>query len=155
MNRTGKRRLLKLAAMLMADAKNKKGIQFDIGTVGRSTGEPFKVKQVVPLDCGTSACAMGLAALSGEFKKAGLSYKIQNDFLSQNQIWTRWNGRTVDYDKAAMKLFGVTKEQADYLFSPWTYPLNKRTGAVGEYEVIRRIKCIVAGKKVEQVSTAW
>ena len=68
-----KRRLLKLAAMLQADAKNKKGIQFDIGTVGRPSTDiftPFDASKPIPLDCGTTACAMGLAVISGEFKKS-------------------------------------------------------------------------------------
>lgn len=143
-----KLRLLKLAKMLEEDAKNKNGIQFDIGTVGRpSDFSSFSVKQVVPLDCGTTACAMGLAAISGKFKKVGLSYKI-DPRLSFNQIIPKWNGRAVDYDKAAMKLFNITKEQADYLFSPWTYPYIKRTTAVGEREVVKRINRVVEGKPI-------
>lgn len=145
-----KRRLLKLAAMLQADAKNKKGIQFDIGTVGRPSalGTFFEARKPVVLDCGTTACAMGLAALSGEFKKAGLTYKIDKGWLQQ-QIMLKWKGRELDYDKAAMNLFNITTDQANYLFSPWTYPWAKRTGAKGEREVVRRIKRVIAGKKVE------
>lgn len=144
-----KRRLLKLAAMLQADAKNKKGIQFNIDTLGRPS-EParlFEKGRIIPLDCGTTACAMGLAALSGKFERAGLSYLVNNHWISQ-QILMKWKGRLLDYDKSAMKLFNITLEQAYYLFSPWTYPKTKKTGAAGEREVVRRIKRIVAGKKV-------
>lgn len=143
-----KLRLLKLAKMLELDAKNKEGIQFDIDTVGRpSDFGVFSNKKEIPLDCGTTACAMGLAAISGEFKKAGLSYKINSESLS-NQIVTKFNGRAVNYDKAAMKLFNITKEQANYLFSPWTYPYGKKTAAAGEREVVRRIKRVVAGRPI-------
>ena len=144
-----KRRLMKLAKMLLEDAKKENGIKFDIGTVGRSSDgiNPFVPKQVVALDCGTTACAMGLAAISGAFKKEGLGYKI-NPYTLHNQIVPKWNGRALDYDQAAMKLFNITKEQANYLFSPWTYPLDKRREAKGEREVVRRIKRVVAGKIV-------
>lgn len=151
--RTGNRRLLKLAAMLLADAKNKKGIQFDIQTVGRpSDGSiqdmtKFAKNKAVPLDCGTTACAMGLAAISGKFNKAGLGYKIvKDDFVMP--IHTTWNGRDRNYDQAAMQLFSITGREASYLFAPYTYPHNLRIGAKGEREVVRRIKRVVEGKPI-------
>jgi hypothetical protein len=143
-----KRRLLKLAALLQADAKNKKGIRFDIGNVGRNVnGEDFNPKEVVPLDCGTSACAMGLASISGAFKKQGLSYKVEG-----YDIWNTFNGKLIDFDLAARRLFGITREQAYYLFAPWTYPLGKRKGAAAEREVVRRIKRVVEGKPIKKES---
>ena len=54
-----KKRLLKLADLLEADAKNKKGIKFDYWATA-NLADPKE-----PISCGTSACAMGLAALSG------------------------------------------------------------------------------------------
>jgi hypothetical protein len=145
--RTGNRRLLKLAALLLVDAKNKKGIKFDIGTVGR-VSDP--TKEEIPLDCGTTACAMGLAAISGAFKKQGLTaISRTSDDGESNQLWCAWNGRIRDYCRTAMSLFGITQDQANYLFSPWTYPWNKKTGAAGEKEVVRRIHLVVEGKPID------
>jgi hypothetical protein len=143
-----KRRLLKLDALLQADAKNKKGIRFDINSPGyKVNGKAFNPKEVVPLDCGTSACAMGLASISGAFKKQGLGYKVDGD-----HIWSTFNSKLIDYDLAAMKLFGITKEQAHYLFAPWTYPFEKQKGAAAEREVVRRIKRVVEGKPIKKES---
>ena len=149
--RTGNRRLLKLAALLLADAKNKKGIKFDIGTVVR-VADP--TKEEIPLDCGTTACAMGLAAISGVFKKQGLTAKFakkdpNNLGDPSPSVWCAWNGRLRDYDRVAISLFGITQNQANYLFSPWTYPVNMKRGAAGEKEVVRRIHRIVEGKPME------
>lgn len=145
-----KRRLMKLAKMLEANAKKQNGIKFDIETFVKLS-DPFdrlEVGKSVSLDCGTTACAMGLAAISGEFKKEGLFYKIDNDLWSNPKLETKWKGRVVDYDQAAVKLFNITQNQANYLFSPWTYPYDKKIGAEGEREVVRRIKRVVAGKKI-------
>lgn len=137
--RTGNRRLLKLAALLEADAKNKKGMQFDIGTVGRQSydaDDKFKPG----LNCGTTACAMGLASISGAFKRnAGLSYVIKGD-----EIWNTINGRHVNYDLAAMRVFGINQYQASHLFNPFEYSSLERKGSRGELEVARRIRKLVA-----------
>lgn len=142
-----KRRLLKLAAMLQADAKNKTGMRFDIGTVGEVSDWKGKFSKDNPpkLDCGTTACAMGLAGISGAFKKAGLGYKISE---GGSNIYNTFNDRLIDFDQAAVKVFGVSKEQATYMFSPNYYPYNKRTGVLGEREAVRRIKRVAAGKKI-------
>jgi hypothetical protein len=143
-----KRRLLKLASLLQTDAKNKKGIRFDINIVACNVnGKNFNPKEIVPLDCGTSACAMGLASISGAFKKQGLSYRVQDGSLRNT-----FNGWVVDFDKAAMKLFGVTIEQAHYLFNPNAYPFKNRVGAAAEREVVRRIKRVVEGKLIKKES---
>jgi hypothetical protein len=60
-----KKRLLKLADLLEADAKNRKGIKFDLGTVAMSSAEDgnFIKGELEPsVSCNTVACAMGLAA---------------------------------------------------------------------------------------------
>lgn len=162
MNRTGKRRLLKLADMLEADAKNKKGVHFNLSTVVAKT-DPENYSGFachVPEDfspeisCGTTACAMGLAAISGAFKRAGLSYKYDS---SNQLIVTTWNGRFKEYDAAAVVLFGITKDEANYLFTPSYYsekvadswgdhPMSKVRGAKGERRVANRIRKFVAGE---------
>lgn len=136
-----KRRLLKLADLLEADAKNKSGVKFDLSIVGEST--EYGTEYEPALDCGTTACAMGLAALSGAFKSsAGLSYKIDGRFID-----TTVNGRRVRYDRAAMRLFDISMKQADFLFTPgesyaWVTPRE----AEGELLVAQRIRDFVAGK---------
>jgi hypothetical protein len=146
-----KQRLLKLADLLKADAKNKKGLKFDLSTVGESSdwldGEEFRPG----VDCGTTACAMGLAAVSGAFKRAGLSYRVDDD-----QINTTMNGRRVGYDRAAMRLFGISLGEADFLFTPSYYFGQEIRGAVGERLVARRIRDFVAGKvKPEKIEISW
>lgn len=136
-----KRRLLKLADLLEADAKNKRGVRFDLSVVGW-VDAPDKAS--VKLNCGTSACAMGLAAMSGEFKREGLSYRIAKGCFSN--IKTTMNGTTLHYDTAAMRLFDISRHQAGFLFTPGFYPDDKRQGAKGERFVAKRIRDFVAGK---------
>lgn len=126
-----KRRLLKLADLLEADAKNKNGIKFDMGLWGQ-VGDLKK-----PLSCGTTACAMGLAALSGEFKRAGLSYK-----LAGRQLLIRFKGRG-DSVQAAARLFDISHKDAEYLFI-W----SGGTGAQGERRAAERVRSFVAGKYI-------
>lgn len=141
-----KRRLLKLADLLEADARKKRGIKFDLGVVV-NVGKVGPNKEV-KLDCGTTACAMGLAAISGAFARQGLSYKVESDELwpSDATIFTTINGRKREYDRAAMKVFDITFKQATFLFTPSTYE-NTPRGAAGERFVAQRIRNFVAGKE--------
>lgn len=136
-----KRRLLKLADLLEADAKNKKGIKFDLNVVGYVDNIPEN--EVVKLDCGTSACAVGLAAMSGKFNREGLSYKVTTGWL--NNIVPTFNGRVLQYDTAAMRLFEITRREANFLFTPGQYQ-TRQEGAKGERYVAKRIRDFVAGK---------
>lgn len=135
-----KKRLLKLADLLEADAKNKKGIKFDLGMIGESSdwmAETFEPK----VDCGTTACAMGLAAISGAFKGAGLSYKVTG-----NAIDTTMNGRRTSYIRSACRVFEITYREANYLFSPYWYFKSIPRGSAGEIKVAKLIRDFVAGK---------
>lgn len=138
--RTGKRRLLKLAALLETDAKDKKGCKFDLERVGQTAGGE------IGLNCGTTACAMGLASISGAFKRQGLSYKVDG-----YQIWNMINKKVLDYDKAAMRIFGVTNVEAHNLFDPLYYPDSIRKGADAELYVANRIRKFVDGMLLRQV----
>jgi hypothetical protein len=142
-----KRRLLKLADLLEADAKNRRGVKFDLGVVGNAE----KVENgKVSLDCGTTACAMGLAAISGAFKRAGLGYKITDvgyGFGASFYIGTTVNGRKCDYDDAAIEIFDLTYDQANFLFTPGWYPPGMNLmGGKAERFVAKRIRDLVAGK---------
>jgi hypothetical protein len=148
---TFRRRLLKLASMLEADAKNPKGLKFDLDYIGVKDGFGFVSdfvsytdgyeKDFDPgLNCQTTGCAMGLAAMSGEFKRAGLSYRVDGIWISPTIY-----GRESGYISAAKRIFGVTEDEAEYLFSPDYYPQNKINGAKAERLVVRRIRSVVAG----------
>lgn len=141
-----KKRLLKLADLLEADAENKAGISFNMMTV--IARDDVELGSAVPMDCGTQACAMGLAALSGAFKRdGGLSYKLRKMEWGGFSIETTIDGRIRSYDRAGMAVFGLTMREADFLFTPDSYdhgtPLSH---AEGERNVAKRIRDFVAGK---------
>lgn len=87
-----KRRLLKLADLLEEDAANAKGVKFDLRVVAchakkhkeaptspYDDGRYFRPGERPTLDCGTAAGAVGLAVLSGAFKRQGFTYQIDPD----------------------------------------------------------------------------
>ena len=123
-----KKRLLKLADLLEADAKNKKGIKFDMGTWG--------VTEYGNLSCGTQACAMGLAALSGAFKRQGLRAEIY--FGDVTVHFGEYEGFA-----AASELFGISGGDACWLFSSSYYD-GAMIGAKAECIVAKRIRAFVA-----------
>lgn len=132
-----KRRLLKLADLLESDSKNKKGMKFSIWAVGYAAdySSPFEPG----LDCGTVACGMGLAAISGAFKRAGLGYRVEG-----GRIQTTWNNRKVNFERAAAALFDIHVNDADFLFTHnITIPSR---GAAGERGLARQIRKFVEGK---------
>lgn len=138
-----KRRLLKLADLLEADAANKRGVKFDIGTWGCSS-------DVIPApDCGTTACAMGLAALSGAFRRAGLEGRWAGDALGEKRLEITFKGRGSPR-AAAMCVFEISNEDASFLFMPSAYEGyglgSLPSGAKGERIVAKRIRDFVAGK---------
>lgn len=138
-----KRKLLKLAKLLEDDARRKKGIKFDLGFWG------IVEDKSNPLSCNTTACAMGLAALSGKFK--GLEARVS----------PLAGGMEVVYDKrafgfeAAAQLFNIPYEVAVWLFGVEYYDIEQgetidnytvTEGAIGEKMVAKRIRDYVAGK---------
>jgi hypothetical protein len=127
-----KRRLLKLAALLEADAKNKNGIKFDMcdwGTVKNPDAT---------MSCGTSACAMGLAALSGVFKRAGLRGGVKS-----GAIHFYWHDYPVGGLYAAQKLFDIDRLTAMELFLPGD---GRIYGAAAERAKAKQIRKLVAGR---------
>lgn len=141
-----KRRLLKLADLLEADAKNKKGVKFDLYAWAKKEvdGEldrfAFKKGEVVEVNCSTAACAWGLAAISGAFKRQGVGYTISGyGYLCPTY------GRKREFS-AARAFFEISEKEADFLFEPSSYHYSKRTGAEGELYVAQRIRDFVAGK---------
>jgi hypothetical protein len=141
-----KKRLLKLADLLEADAKNKKGIKFNMGT----WGDIYETDNL--MSCGTKACAMGLAALSGAFKRAGLGYNLTRypdlEYCpAQLNITFSRNGYTHHGGiVSAMHLFDLTDQQAEALFTPNDLFGGTYTGAEAERHLAKLIRKFVAGK---------
>lgn len=126
-----KRRLLKLADLLEADAKNKKGIRFDLLSWGH-VNDPDEV-----LSCDTTACAMGLAAVSGVFRRQGLKCRIRKGVINIGF------GRSWDAMKATQRIFQITRDDTHDLFiTAWNLPAI--SGAEGERAVAKRIRDFVA-----------
>jgi hypothetical protein len=136
-NRVGKNRLLKLADLLEADAKNKKGIKFDLRDWGHTDDQwttPLSVS------CGTTACAVGLAVVSGAFKRSGL--------YNRSDLPGEIVPGVGDLEgfEAVESFFNLTEEEAGFLFSDIYYPIGRIKGAKGERFVAKRIRGFVAGR---------
>lgn len=134
-----KERLLKLADLLEADAANTAGIKFDLGCWAAPSDEdrPWEGK-VVPVSCDTTACAVGLACISGAFQAEGLGFKIEYEALSP--VF----GELAEW-KAVKSFFGISGLQAEYLFMDTSYDDEPTEGADGERVVAQRIRDFVAG----------
>jgi hypothetical protein len=131
-----KRRLLKLADLLEADAKNRNGVRFDLETFGSTKN----VKKFVEPNCGTVACAVGLACVSGAFKRSGLDFDVDGD----GEIIPSFNGMNGCW--ASENFFELSTDEFDFLFVDDSYPKEFRKGAKGERYVAKRIRDFVAGK---------
>lgn len=138
-----KRRLLQLADLLEADANNPKGIQFDLDTWAERVGRERFPSRLKKLDCGTKACAVGLACLSGVFADEGLSWKTMSD---ENNIDPLYDGKVGH--TAVERFFDITYDQFCRLFASAFYDEDQRIGADGERAVSQRIRGLVAGATV-------
>lgn len=145
-----KRRLLKLAELLEKDARNKKGVKFDLETWAAPSGSrPWerswdRREPEIEVGCGTSACAVGLACISGAFKRAGLTFGYKKSFGGGFHLVPKFNGSREF--RAVERFFEVGAPEAKFLFAADEYPENKLTGAIGERYVAKRIRDFVAGK---------
>jgi|SRR5882672_5514193 len=150
--------LLRGAEALEADAANPEGIKFDLGTWAADaridlvhsylTPEIRKKYQytqgeVIPVNCGTQACAFGLFALSGAFKEEGLSYIIVAGTL--RPILKRGQQTFLEWD-AVNELFNIDDGQSQRLFSAANYDQDQRQGATAELAVAARIRRLIANE---------
>lgn len=151
-------RLERLAKLLEQDAANPKGVQFNISQwAGPAWGDEhegaFPTKKI-KVDCGTMACGMGLAALSGEFKKDGLTYTLIGSTGSYMLCPTFMdNERSFPEEgfDAAEALFEIARGHVEYLFDADYYPEEMHKGAKGELYMAKRIRALIAGK----IDTKW
>lgn len=122
-----KKRLLKLADLVeqsVEKSHGRKGFQFDMdhwGKVNLTKSDDAK------LDCGTSACMMGIAAVSGSFKRAGLRYNVVPSSY-QPTGWLKIYTTTEEHGgiASAMKVFGINEAEAAFLFLDETNTTGKR-----------------------------
>lgn len=132
------RRLLKLADWLDAQAV-KPDFDFDLDRFGML--EHGKSE----LTCGTVACALGGAALSGLFKNEGLSFTSSGIFVSVR--YTSRSGKVYFRYEAGAKLSGISYDAAQHLFYPglnYTRHRQKLTGPRGARNVAKMIRKFVA-----------
>jgi hypothetical protein len=146
-------RMTRLGNLLERDAVNPKGVSFNLRSWASNPKKP--VRQAFPLtgkpeikvDCGTQACAFGLAAISGEFAADGLGYRIVPGdawLINEYGMLQPTYEDLVEYD-AAKAFFGLTSNEAMFLFDPWEYPAGLKTGALAELEVVKRINYLIGG----------
>lgn len=140
-----KRRLLKLADLLKTNAKNRKGAKFDLNRWGKVSSDDDL------MSCGTTACAAGLAAISGAFKRSGLGYKLVPRFDSGYNITITLNGKCRDHSgrvgsyHSIQEFFALSEDEADFIFLKTSYEWSTK-GAEGERAVAKRIRDFVSGK---------
>ncbi len=144
--RVGAARLLRLADMLTADAQNETGIKFDLGVWGEvAPGANGRVGDP-EINCGTTACAVGLACLSKEFQAEGLNFDMHRSiarmipiFIDGDVEWRHWD--------AVTRFFGINEEQSYWMFSSQSYRWDLTKGATGELAVAERIREFVKGQR--------
>lgn len=142
--------LERLAVLLEADANNPEGIKFNLGTWGElADGHPIEFQPRLEVNCGTTGCALGLAALSGAFKDEGLKAKI-GYFAIIPQFWDG-DKFVADGFSSAVALFDISLRQAKQLFDPDFY--RKTIGREAELEVVSRIRHLIATGTLDDI--AW
>ena len=139
--------LLKLAELLEEDAANPTGVKFDLGTWGK-VPKPGVVDWLLwrspRLDCGTKACAIGMACLHPWFNERGL--KAAPADLSKGCIYPV----CVEGDfslhgfHGVAHFFGISHNEAFRLFSDESYQHREQLSTAGELAVAARIRQLVA-----------
>lgn len=141
--RTGNNRLITLSELLEIDAATETGIRFDFNSWGHVDADN-------PMSCGTDACAFGLAAISGVFRKQGLRYKIPNGCMGATiEIGLKQSNGRIAWSPAdaGTKLFYISDYDFSHLFAG-EQGLSCATGAVAEIEVAHRIRDYVNVRKL-------
>lgn len=108
----GNKRLLKLADFLDKLPKSKFNYEVFID------GNTWKGKP--DLSCGTQACAMGWAASLPTFKRLGAGITVDKYSSTNGRLFPRatWKGQGIDWYELGAKLFYITLEESEGLFTP-------------------------------------
>ena len=112
-------------------------VKFDLS----GWGEAKKVEENI---CGTQACAVGLACLSGEFDSDGLFFE-RGTFQNPSEIYPIFNGQSSW--GAVNSFFGLTHAQSMHLFDMCSY--DNTRGASAAHEVAGRIRTMIHEHKGE------
>ena len=135
----GRKLMTRLADLLMKNSRNKKGLFFNYGDWG-SVEDGKKPG----MNCGTSACALGLAAISGKFP--GLGYAIDR---SSNNITLDTNlrkpGEYLTNPEIGALYFDLTDEESCHIFGGGI-ETEDSIGAKAERAVAKAIRKFVKGK---------
>ncbi len=137
-----KGRLERLANLLETDLDRDGGPKFDLSDWGEvervKHGGFFGIGRETVL-CHTTACAVGLACISGEFQEDGLRMHIDYDQIEP--IFAEEFGT-----EAAMKFFGITEKQFIHMFCEASYDGPTR-GPKAALAVAARIRKLIKRKK--------
>jgi hypothetical protein len=87
---------------------------------------------------------MGLAVISGAFKRSGLLNYYSEYSRSIAPVFRSTNGKTYEGFQAASALFEINDDTATWLFGTHSY--DDTVGAKGERAVAKRIRKFVAGE---------
>jgi hypothetical protein len=126
------KRLLKLAKFL--ETKVPKG-RFNYDIVFSN----YSVKLKGGPECGTAACAMGWACSIPEFRKLGLKPAKELPIFQ-----LRWKGRDESFNYVATKLFGISYQDADNLFTSDLCYTNREEPTDDPHYVAHKIRDYVA-----------
>lgn len=134
-----RKRLQTLANYLVKADKRQKALKaagkrwrkFDMNKWGNA-----KVLGLTEAKCGTSGCAVGWATTIPEFKRAGLHLA---SVVGSSTLCEPKFGRSGGFE-AAERFFGLSYNEANYLFAPEYY--RRKSSPIS---VSRRIKALLAG----------
>jgi len=132
--------LLKLADLLDGDAADPDGIQYDSLDYG-TVHDQDKL-----LSCETTACALGLAAISGEFADLGLGCIMHIFDMHNNvaRICFTYRANRMKAIDAARLTFDLSIEDACYLFGGVVVDANgRRSSAAAERAHAAMVRCFV------------
>lgn len=141
MSQKHKDRLLKLAAFLENVPKK----LFDLDIIVEGNGKELKSFYQKGKECGAAGCAIGHlpCAFPRDFKYEVEKYENEDYWSGETEVNYETsvvdkNGN-VDFD-AAYEFFDLTRNEANFLFLPESYPEDRR----GAKSVAKRLKAFVA-----------
>ena len=134
----GRKLMTRLADLLMKNSRNKKGLFFNYGDWGsvEAGGKPG-------MNCGTSACALGLAAISGKFPGLGYRYS-HGGLISIDTNLRKPSVRLTNVETGAL-YFDLTNDESYHIFGGGI-ATEESLGAKAERAVAKAIRQFVKGK---------
>lgn len=139
-NRTRLGRLRKLADML--DGITDKA-HFDMGHWATHDGEGQPhLNSDGSFGCGTSACALGYAAMHPAFRRAGLRLVANKGWNADEQPFIPMVD-ALRAENAGAKFFGIDEEEADDLFLPGRYRYEHGDRKITPKMVAKRVRKLI------------